>query len=628
MMVEPAHFVAAMSQHWTNALGNVISPALQAVWRQMADAFNAQIADADNTNAEHWRVLQPATGTGKTQGLAVYASMLPDADHPGVLIVVRLMSQADDVAANVNRLAGRDIARSYHTENKADAGKLSDWPVLVITHRAYEIGLDAVNKGQPNTSNWNRYHEWRNGSRKLIVIDEALDIIEEAQIDIDRMRRTLGAIPWKLEEEFPLEFKAMRILLEWLMTAARSKLSDQEALLTGGPTLPDTLDLSPLRRRIKDTYVGGANRWKKGSERELKLRADIDAALKDIQAVLSWWAWYAQVKNDPTVNTAKLIVPDNINGAVIMDATASANLVYRLFDKAMVLPVPAQSRTYRNVTLHVSIGHAVGKNTLHRNAEKATTTLAENLKATLPADRKVFVVCHQLVEPFMRQHSTGFAAFDTGHWQALDGRNDWQHHDTVAIFGLPYRDAAWSANTFMALQGVKDTEWLNADGNRPFRGYADIRKALAVGQLVTDVVQAINRVRCRRVTDAQGNCLPVDVYVLLPNDQTGRELLEGVQREMPGIVVETWKYAQTNKRGRRSQHEAGLLSFASNGMEPGEWSMTEVRNYLSIPFKTWERIRPKLTDPNSELSTALAQKGVTYRPGIGGRGNKAVLVKR
>src|SRR5262249_28032026 len=155
-------------------------------------------------------------------------------------------------------------------------------------------------------------------------------------------------------------------------------------------------------------------------------------------------------------------------------------------------------------------------------------------------------------EPFMRQHETGFAAFDTGHWQALDGRNDWQHHDTVVIFGLPYRDAAWSANTFMALQGGKDTEWLNADGNRPFQGYPDIRKALAVGQLVTDVVQAINRVRCRRVTDAQGNCLPVDVYLLLPNDQTGREVLEGVQREMPGIMVEPWKYAQTNKRGRRS----------------------------------------------------------------------------
>src|SRR5262245_14161624 len=116
MMVEPARFVAAMSQHWTNTLGNATSPALQAVWPQMADTFNAQIAGADNADAEHWRVLQPATGTGKTQGLAVYASMLLDADHPGVLIVVRLMSQADDVAANVNRLAGCDIARSYHTD--------------------------------------------------------------------------------------------------------------------------------------------------------------------------------------------------------------------------------------------------------------------------------------------------------------------------------------------------------------------------------------------------------------------------------------------------------------------------------------------------------------------------------
>ena len=192
-MVEPAVFVARMTERWTNELNNVASPELQAVWSQMAEAFNAQIADADNTDADHWRVLQPSTGTGKTQGVAVYSAMLPDENHPGVLIVTRLITQADNIAATVNELAGRTIARAFHSKNKDDAGKLSDWPVLVITHRAYEDGLDAVNQGQPNTSNWNRYHDWRDASRKLIVIDEALDIIQEAQIDLGKVTALAAA---------------------------------------------------------------------------------------------------------------------------------------------------------------------------------------------------------------------------------------------------------------------------------------------------------------------------------------------------------------------------------------------------------------------------------------------------
>jgi hypothetical protein len=48
--------------------------------------------------------------------------------------------------------------------------------------------------------------------------------------------------------------------------------------------------------------------------------------LKDVQAVGSSWNWFARklVREEgvSTVNTARLIVPDNIQGAVVMDATA------------------------------------------------------------------------------------------------------------------------------------------------------------------------------------------------------------------------------------------------------------------------------------------------------------------
>ena len=66
--VDPTAFVAAMTQHWEATLGNVSSPALQAVWSQMAHTFNRQIDNHGTPEGARWKVLQPATGTGKYDG--------------------------------------------------------------------------------------------------------------------------------------------------------------------------------------------------------------------------------------------------------------------------------------------------------------------------------------------------------------------------------------------------------------------------------------------------------------------------------------------------------------------------------------------------------------------------------
>jgi hypothetical protein len=360
-----------------------------------------------------------------------------------------------------------------------------------------------------------------------------------------------------------------------------------------------------------------------------KMVEHYDTILKDAQAVLSNWNWYAKKLSEHTINTARLIVPDNIEGAVILDATASANLIYQLFDKAEVLPVPAKARSYRNVTLHVSMGHAVGKTTLVKTAKEQTPKLIENLRATLGADRRVFACSHKYVEPHLVALDTGFAAFDVGHFGAIDGRNDWQDFDTVVIYGLPYRDKTWSANTFMALRGLQDTTWLNAEGNRPFRSYRDIRKSLEQGQLVVSVVQAINRVRCRRVIDDHGNCAPVDVFLLLPRDDTGRAILDGIVREMPEVKVESWQYdaaKPATRKPRRSNHEEALVRWATLTND-FRVRTTNLRAMLGIPQTRWERIVAKLKDQTSDLHGRMLKAGARYTVEGTGKRLSGYLVK-
>jgi len=105
MTVNPAHFVGRMNYRWTRDFNNVSSTALHKVWTQLATTFNTKIKAHGTPDGDRWKVLQPETGAGKTQGLAVYCSMLDREDHPGVLIVTRLKSQANALAKDINELA-------------------------------------------------------------------------------------------------------------------------------------------------------------------------------------------------------------------------------------------------------------------------------------------------------------------------------------------------------------------------------------------------------------------------------------------------------------------------------------------------------------------------------------------
>jgi hypothetical protein len=110
-LISPIVFAKAMDKHCTTRLNNVSSAALRQVWEDMATAFGSQIINHDNPDRNSvWQIIQPPTGSGKSQGTAVYCAMLadcPPGSHPGVLIVTRLKDDADKMAACINGLAGR-----------------------------------------------------------------------------------------------------------------------------------------------------------------------------------------------------------------------------------------------------------------------------------------------------------------------------------------------------------------------------------------------------------------------------------------------------------------------------------------------------------------------------------------
>src|SRR5579872_6608487 len=92
-----------------------------------------------------WRILWPPTGSGKTLGAKVYAALQAEQNAAagdlrkpvGILIVTRLIAQADEMVDAINKLAARHVAVADHSDHRATREQLQDKDVLVITHQAY-----------------------------------------------------------------------------------------------------------------------------------------------------------------------------------------------------------------------------------------------------------------------------------------------------------------------------------------------------------------------------------------------------------------------------------------------------------------------------------------------------------
>ena len=74
-----------LNRHWTTprpeGLGQHSSSALVTLWRIMGETFQLATVEAASGVQSPWRILQPPTGTGKTQGTCVYAAMQADLNH-------------------------------------------------------------------------------------------------------------------------------------------------------------------------------------------------------------------------------------------------------------------------------------------------------------------------------------------------------------------------------------------------------------------------------------------------------------------------------------------------------------------------------------------------------------------
>ncbi|RAZ78255.1 DEAD/DEAH box helicase family protein [Mesorhizobium atlanticum] len=631
--VAPIDFARHMKTHWESALGNRSNPALEQLWQITAATFNEAILTGD----QRWRVLEPATGTGKTQGLIVYSAMMAElnaagapSNCTGILVVVRTIEQANEIVASINELAGRPVAIARHSENKIAAGRCGDKDVLVITHSAYQRAVEAICRNQQGK--WDEFVKWEGGQRRLTIIDEALaNIVEHYQVKAQDISNVLAMIDQPMRLRHNVAVQAIKSLRETLEFLEFDRLEARQGLLWRDPRasqidwseehsfagLIDEVSRLPLDMMILR---------KESPLDRRRLTEQATNTLRSCESILSGWAYYQRSGDWDTINNSELLIPVELPGPVVLDATAAHNMLWELLGERAVRPViPSKARRYRNVTLHVTNANGLGKGSMkEKGAARLPRVIKELEKSS--KERSVLVCLHQSLEPKALTLEPKFSRYAIAHWGAIDGKNDWQDFDTAVVLGLPYRGDLWAVGTFIALQGLPENGWFASPS---WNDYDDVRKVMEQKQITVSVIQAINRVRCRKVINAEGDCPPTDVYVVLPESRLGASILRDITTEMPGINVVPWGF---NLDGdavsvRQAEGYDPLISYMRY-RPSGETSMITVKSELGWPSSKMKELGRLLRDGAHRITATLGEMGITFHHnGKTGRGANGWLIK-
>lgn len=143
------------------------------------------------------------------------------------------------------------------------------------------------------------------------------------------------------------------------------------------------------------------------------------------------------------------------------------------------------------------------------------------------------------------------------------------------------------------------------------------------------LVKPINRVRCRRVIDSEGNCPTTDVFVVLPRGADGDAILSHLEEEMPEVGIAPWEFEMDgpSERVRRGSSHEALLALMAN-RQPGETPMSLIKCELGLTDSATKDLRGVLRDDSHDLTKSLAHIGVRYVTTGKGRGARSYLLKR
>ncbi len=609
MSVDPQKFVKAMSERWVHVLENALTDKLPYAWAAMAEAFNSHIA---GENAKPITVLPLPTGTGKTQGLCLYCSMLRD---EGVLIVTALTKEATNIANCINDIAGKDIAVAEHGDSRNTSQKIIDAKVLVITHSAYQKTMSAETSDESYRSKWGKYSTWQQGKRKLTVIDEAIDIVDHYSVSLEQLRLLSSLLPQNnLDDESQQAATVVNTVFEYLSDLGSGKTQKAEYELMGFPELVD--DCGKLKQLHAVIAAHIATHFK-DREKEVDLSKSLNAfvrgVLNNLEMIVSSWSIYSQVGAYHKLTTARLVLPLEVNDVVVLDATAEANPVTRALGEYVDLIKLPKVKSYRNLTVHISIGHGVSKAATQAMGVQEWDAIFDHLSHNELKGSKAPLLCVQADTELRLGKRHIPKNWSIMHWGAINGVNDWKDCDSVIMYGLQYLPEDACAATLMAFWGWSyRRKGKSYNSNILSIDTKYIKHTYQWRHIIVSLVQAINRAHCRAMIK-DGNCPVTDVYIFAKSETDRKTLQHHLTELLPDVNCEDWSAPKTESNSKGLNGTEQKIIDALAGHDSNRFHISKMLPEHKIKYRTFNNNYPKhLIKKEGKLYDAITAMGWSY----------------
>lgn len=539
-------------QRW----GNHITKELEQTWEQNCFVFNEVIHKKDDALKY---VVSAPTGSAKTENMITYCAMLPT--DCTVLISTNLIDEANRIAEAINTEASDDRACPFHSKNRIRLDQAMNFQIMVVTHAFYK-------NNNISRIKWKRAAKYRD----LVIIDEAINTIREASVTLNDVRIAVNLFEglhdeilkkedlYQLESLFNPESKTyiqnnvikfeieLRNLIDefnnlediFQSPEQGTKIVHEDTLIDMSDE-KDTSRMKPLafvmpkfsdfinilkRNRIK------CNKILTGIDDESNdnlIKEKIIETLENLNFFLEKQTYITAVNGIHSLNRVKDYLPRQ--SIVCLDATADVNKIYELREKyhGDIVRVPRieNVRDYSSVELFTK-PMATSKKKITKDV------LEEVLKSIAFGNETLFVISKRnkdILEELLsgdsyKQHTTDIAT-----WGSLTGLNKWQTFDSCVIVGLNHKPKQHSQNRNI----------ISTDNAIAFSVAQQntINQDIARSDLVAEIVQAMNRIRIRKVTSSDGKCDNATIYLSLPTTDYS-EYLTSIQQHMTNINCQDW----------------------------------------------------------------------------------------
>ncbi len=590
--------VLSFEKHWVDNLSNISSPELRQNWENNFNAFD-EVIDRNRNSKPSKKICCPSpTGSGKTQQ-AIHKAISLYGSDVGTLIVTMRTEDADLIADQIASGTHNDYVGVHHSKNVSKKGVRNvedpeDTQCLIITHEMFRRQQDTITEG-----------------RDLIIIDEAIDVITHYQIDQDDLEQMLKIIERKRNlnyknknEVFLLsEEKMLKTILNTIFKAMKEKGKSFKGSRPGEVPLEDaplkTLKFKELKKLLEDPSVKPSyiltKQYNDNTDNAIKKK--LTDICDNINIFFKQFTFMTKNGYQIAWNTAKELIPNK--SLIVMDATASVNKSYELYtkyqpEKLEILP-SIECRNYQNVTLYTANTHT-GRSTLlakdksegNKLRNKNSRVLVNIIERSTEPDDDILVVTFKNLKPVIEMYTDPIddRKIRVDHWGNLTGTNKYKDCNKIFIYGLNHKPKeihrSMHALIKSPLESFKESNKNSMEFNELVRS-----------DIVSEVIQAINRIRCRNVIDDKGNCDTADVYLTLPiHPNSAQEMMIAIKSEMHNIKTAEWEDfkedLKTRERGSFLESFIGMLDVMLNDKKL-EVELSDVLNALQISTEQWRK---------------------------------------